>query len=120
MIKFGKAVISGRCTCMAGLGETCSHIGALLYWIGYQVQRYVALTSTLRPNEWLQPQTTKQVPTLRLDVINFTSVEESIRMHKLQTLLLDQPSFATNDHDQSAVQSSQCDKPSTSGLVTNF
>ena len=27
------SVECGHCTCMAGLGETCSHISALLYWL---------------------------------------------------------------------------------------
>ena len=25
-------VVYGHCTCMAGLAETCSHVGAVLYW----------------------------------------------------------------------------------------
>ena len=58
VIKSNGAVVCGHCTCMAGLGETCSHIGALLYWIEYQIQRHVAMTSTSKPNEWLQPRTT--------------------------------------------------------------
>ena len=31
------AVACGHSTCMADLGETCSHIGAFLYWLEYQV-----------------------------------------------------------------------------------
>ena len=48
VIKITGEVICGH---MAGLGETCSHVGALLYWIEYQVQRYTAITSTSKPNE---------------------------------------------------------------------
>ena len=65
---------------MAGLGETCSCVGALLYWIEYQVQRHTAITSTSKPNEWLQPKTIKQIPFLRLEDIDFTSAESSMIM----------------------------------------
>lgn len=30
-------VICGHCICMAGLGETCSHVGALLYLLEYRI-----------------------------------------------------------------------------------
>lgn len=78
---------------MAGLAETCSHIGALLYWTEYQVQRYTAVTSTSKPNEWLQPKTIKQVPFLRLEDIDFTSAECSMKLcrQKLQS---------ANEHSQ--------------------
>ena len=46
-------LICGHRTCMVGLGETYSHIKALLYWIEYRVQKYTAITSTSKPNEWL-------------------------------------------------------------------
>ena len=71
-VKTIEEVICG-CTCMAGLGETCSRLGALLYWIEYQVQRHTAITSTSKPNEWLQPKSLKQIPFLRLEDIDFTS-----------------------------------------------
>ena len=70
VIKSTGEVICGHCTCMAGLGETCSHIGTLLYWTGYQVQRYTTVSSTSKPNEWLQLRTIKQVPFLRLEDID--------------------------------------------------
>ena len=73
VIKTTEEVICG-CTCMAGLGETCSRLGALLYWIEYQVQRHTAITSTSKPNEWpwLQPEILKQIPFLRLEDMDFT------------------------------------------------
>ena len=32
------AVLVGHCTCMAGLAETCSHVGAVLHWIESNVR----------------------------------------------------------------------------------
>ena len=72
VIKTTEEVICGF-TCMAGLGETCSRLGALLYWIEYQVQRHTAITATSKSNEWLQPETLQQIPFLRLEDVDFTS-----------------------------------------------
>ena len=119
---------------MAGLGETCSHIGALLYWTEYQVQRHTAVSSTSKPNEWLQPRTIKQVPFLRLEDIDFTSAECSMKkLYKQQMCQLqsdqsdnelsqldsshqpsitDQPAPVTSDHPATSdqlVQSGQSD-----------
>ena len=69
----------GHCTCMAGLGETCSHVGALLYWIEYQVRRYADISPISKPNLWIEPHTTKHVPYLRLEDINFTSAEQTMK-----------------------------------------
>ena len=134
VIKSTGEVICGHCTCMAGLGETCSHIGALLYWTEYQVQRHTAVSSTSKPNEWLQPRTIKQVPFLRLEDIDFTSAECSMKkLYKQQMCQLqsdqsdnelsqldsshqpsitDQPAPVTSDHPATSdqlVQSGQSD-----------
>ena len=41
------AVLVGHCTCMAGLAETCSHVGAILHWVeaAVRIQKYVPCTS---------------------------------------------------------------------------
>ena len=39
IVKQNGAVSCGHSTCMASHGETCSHIGALLYWVEYTVRR---------------------------------------------------------------------------------
>ena len=67
---------------MAGLGETCSHVGALLYWIEYQVHKYSDTSSTSKTNLWIEPRTVKQVPYLRLEEINFTSAEQTLKDYK--------------------------------------
>ena len=38
LIKSNGSVVCGHCTCMAGQGETCSHVGAVLYWVEAQVR----------------------------------------------------------------------------------
>ena len=56
---------------MAGLGETCSCIGALLYWIKYAVRKQDEGSYTSRANKWMELCTTKQVPYLQLDARDF-------------------------------------------------
>ena len=73
-------VVCGHCTCMAGLGETCSHIGALLYWVEYAVQRRDEESCTSKANKWIEPCTTKKVPFLQLDAIDFTSSEKQMKL----------------------------------------
>ena len=72
-------VICGHCTCMAGLGETCSHVGALLYWLEYHIRKREEQSCTSGPNQWLEPKTIKQVPYLELGSIDFTSASKSMK-----------------------------------------
>lgn len=45
----------GHCTCIAGLGETCSHIAAILYWLETVVHVHSETTCTSKSNAWLSP-----------------------------------------------------------------
>ena len=40
------AVKSAHCNCMAGIGETCSHVGALLFAVEYYVRHREKKTVT--------------------------------------------------------------------------
>ena len=60
---------------LSRLGETCLHVGVLLYYVEYQVCRYAETSSTSKSNTWLEPCTTKQAPCLRLEDTSFTSAE---------------------------------------------
>jgi len=35
VLKFSGEVLAAHCTCIAGLGECCSHIGAVLFYLQY-------------------------------------------------------------------------------------
>ena len=70
IVKKTGTVVCGHCTCMAGLGETCSHIGAPLYWIEYAVQKQDEESCTSKVNKWIEPLTTKKVPCLPLGAID--------------------------------------------------
>ena len=82
IVKKSGTVVCGHCTCMAGLGETCSHIGALLYWIEYAVRKRDEESCTSKANKWMEPLTTKKVPFLQLDTIDFTSSEKRMKLYQ--------------------------------------
>ena len=48
-------VVCAHCTCMAGLGEACSHIVALLFMLEKNTQHQNMTTCTSLPYSWLPP-----------------------------------------------------------------
>ena len=53
-------VVSGHCTCMAGLGEICSHVAALLFAIEATVKLRDSTTVTQEKSYWLLPSAVKK------------------------------------------------------------
>uniref|UniRef100_A0A1X7T0Y7 SWIM-type domain-containing protein n=1 Tax=Amphimedon queenslandica TaxID=400682 RepID=A0A1X7T0Y7_AMPQE len=66
----GKAV-SCHCNCMAGLGESCSHVAYLLWAIEAGVQLRDSLTVMQKKAYWLLPNSRKDVPYVAVEQINF-------------------------------------------------
>ena len=65
-------VICAHCNCMAGLGEACSHVTALLFLLEANTQQKKSLSCISQPCYWLPP-TFKNVPFARICDIDFTS-----------------------------------------------
>ena len=55
-------ILSAHCNCMAGLGEACSHIGAILFYIDATVQIRDSKTVTQEKAYWMLPSACKGVP----------------------------------------------------------
>lgn len=55
------SVICGHCTCIAGLGEVCSHVSALLFAIEAAVKMRNSKTVTQEKAYWLLPSATQKV-----------------------------------------------------------
>ena len=66
-------VLVAHCTCMAGLAETCSHVGAVLHWMETAVRIRDDMTCTSKENKWLMPRPVKDIPYLELRDIDFTT-----------------------------------------------
>ena len=47
--------IYGRCTCMTGLRESCTHIAAILFWTEIKVNFISSRAVTGRDFYWLAP-----------------------------------------------------------------
>ncbi|KAH7949036.1 hypothetical protein HPB49_004241 [Dermacentor silvarum] len=66
------SVLTAHCTCMAGVGEACSHIGACLFAVDTGVRMRNEKTCTGKDNAWL-PTYVEKVQFKRLKDIDFTS-----------------------------------------------
>jgi hypothetical protein len=71
-------VICGLCNCMAGLGEACSHVAALLFLLDSNTHQKKNLSCTSQPCYWLPP-TLKNVPFAKICDIDFTSPKRKHR-----------------------------------------
>ncbi|KAM7305806.1 hypothetical protein ISCGN_015702 [Ixodes scapularis] len=67
-----QTIITAHCTCMAGAGEACSHIGATLFAVETIVRIRDSSTCTQKKNRWL-PAYTSTVEYKRLREIDFSS-----------------------------------------------
>jgi len=71
-IKQTGEVICAHCTCMAGLGEACSHIAAVLFTAEANAQTKHQLSSTSLPCSWL-PASYQFVSFSKVANIDFTT-----------------------------------------------
>ena len=62
VVKSSGVVVCGHCTCMAGLSEMCSHVGALLFWLEFIVRKREEISCTSGPNQWLEPDQAGSLP----------------------------------------------------------
>lgn len=64
-------ILCGHCDCMAGLGESCSHVASLLWAIEAGVKQRKSLTVTEKPAYWVLPPPVKSITYARVKDINF-------------------------------------------------
>ncbi|XP_049511551.1 uncharacterized protein LOC125939978 [Dermacentor silvarum] len=72
LAKADGSVITAHCTCMAGAGEACSHVGAILFPVETAVRLRDARTCTEKRNAWL-PASSPGTEYKRLKDIYFSS-----------------------------------------------
>jgi len=63
-------VDSGHCTCMAGLGEVCSHVAAILFYLESASRATKSCTQT--DCRWKEPRLVETIPYSRIMDIPFT------------------------------------------------
>jgi hypothetical protein len=78
IVRYNGVVVVGHCTCMAGLAETCSHVGALLHWIENTVRTSKEVSGTSQSNEWIVPRSVKSIPYKQLKDIKFRTTNNHL------------------------------------------
>lgn len=73
LVRCNGSIIVAHCTCMAGLAETCSHVGAILHWVETAVRVHSTTTCTSKDNKWLMPTPKRSIPYVQLSEIDFSA-----------------------------------------------
>ena len=68
-------VLYAHCTCMAGIGEVCSHVGTILFYTDCQVKRGENTTVTDEKAYWMLPPSINKVVSKSVQEIDFTSAK---------------------------------------------
>ncbi len=72
-------ILFGHCTCMAGLGEVCSHVSASHFHLVAHVNLITERSCTSRPCEWKIPVTHKDCPYDEIANINFKKKPKEVK-----------------------------------------
>lgn len=83
-VKENGEVICGHCSCMAGLGETCSHVAAILFALETSVRLHTGKTCTSVACSWLAPSTSKGVEYAEARNIEFHSAKSKLKESRRQ------------------------------------
>ena len=94
-------VCSAHCNCMAGLGEVCTHVAAVLFYLEALVRIQGQQTSTQHKCQWIMPSFQKNVQYLPIKDIDLTSPKTKKRK-------LDEAIANTGVSQSAPTQSSQC------------
>lgn len=86
-------VLAGHCNCMAGLGESCSHVASLLWAVEAGVRLRDSVTVTQKRAYWVLPASVKEVPYAPLSHINLHDKSASLAVLRSPQLL--SPTSAT-------------------------
>ena len=76
-------VVAGHCNCVAGLGESCSHVASLLWVLEVGVRLRDSMTVTQKKAYWVLPTSVKEVPYAPLSHINFLGRSGSLATLKV-------------------------------------
>ena len=63
---------AAHCTCLAGLGEACSHIGAALFYVGENIKNIESKSVMDEPAYWTSPAGVKKGKMEKASKINFS------------------------------------------------
>lgn len=70
---------------MAGLGEACTHIGAVLFYLEASTKVSNGITCTQQKCKWVLPSYQREIPYLPVKDIDFTSAKGKQKMNEVNT-----------------------------------
>ena len=74
-------IVAGHCNCVAGLGESCSHVASLLWVIEAGVRIRDSLTVIQKKAYWVMPPAVKEVAYSLIHSINFQGKKAAHKSH---------------------------------------
>ena len=77
--KTGGTISCAQCTCVAGIGEACSHIAAVLFAAEANTKRIQGISCTSNPCSWSAPRS-KIVEYAPISEIDFTTPQKKRKM----------------------------------------
>ena len=124
-------ILAAHCDCMAGLGETCSHVSSILWVIAVGVEKREALTVTQKSAYWVMPPAVRSVsysPIKEIDFIgkkkkastmlsNDSSTSNSSRSKRRK---LDVPSSEQKKQFLDSLASSKSAKPAVLSVIAGY
>ena len=111
-------ICCAHCNCMAGLGETCTHIAAVLFYVEAVVRMQGARACTQSQCAWVIPSYMKSIDYVPIRKIDFTSA--SGKKRKLDEML--DESVDKNDSAEPSSDSclNHCEQPTEEELSLLF
>ena len=96
-------VVCAHCNCMAGLGEVCTHVAAVLFYLETTTKLSGASTCTQEKCAWIVPAYQKEIPYAPVSKLDFSSAKQ--KMHNMTSTSQHAPSqpSQTNISSSSAV-----------------
>ena len=86
-VKGDGKILYGRCSCMAGLGEVCYHVGTIMFYLlltSEYCRRNSENACTSLPCPWLPP-SLKEVEFAELSNIDFSDPRKRLSKSKVNT-----------------------------------
>ena len=100
---------------MAGLGETCAHVAAVLFFLEAAARTEDRQTCTDQLCQWKPPSFQKNMEYALIKDIDFTSAKSKKELHESQ-----ETSLATKSHTVEAHHFARVKRPTTDGKKSFF
>eukprot|EP00794_Sanderia_malayensis_P002736 gene2736-3161_t len=88
------SILSAHCNCMAGLGESCSHVSAVLFYLDYAVRLRDSKTVTEKKAYWTIPGALKGIEYSEIKDIDFTSPKRLKKQLEKKCMQLEEKELA--------------------------